>query len=112
MSLPDVTMLSTEELDALRDMVAMERIKRKPEIPMEQPVTMEAVLDPKWYLTLAEQGSYLQMRHPGYGWVGYMIAPASRAALASFLLQHALMPPPKAEAPAPAPATSGGGVVH
>ena len=111
MSLPDVKQLSTEDLDALRDAIALERIKRKPEIPMEQPQTMEAAVDPRWYITLGEAGTFLQLRHPGYGWVGYLIPPQSRAHLVSFLLQHALMPPPKADT-APPVVLTGGGTVH
>ena len=111
MSLPDVKQLSTEDLDALRDAIALERIKRKPEIPMEQPQTMEAAVDPRWYITLGEAGTFLQLRHPGYGWVGYLIPPQSRAHLVSFLLQHALMPPPKPDMPPPVVLT-GGGTVH
>ncbi len=111
MALPDLKSLTTEELDALRDALAAERIRRQPEIPMDQPVTLEAVLDPKWYITAADAGTYLQLRHPGYGWVGYLIPPASRAQLASYLLQHALLPATKVESPPP-PATSGGGTVH
>ena len=111
MALPDVKELSTEDLDALRDAIALERVKRKPEISMEQPKTMEAAVDPRWYITLGEAGTFLQMRHPGYGWVGYLLPAPSRAALASFLLQHALMPPPKADTPPPA-VSAGGGTVH
>ena len=111
MALPDVKQLSTEDLDALRDAIALERVKRKPEVPMEQPRTMEAAVDPRWYITLGEAGTFLQLRHPGYGWVGYLLPPPSRAALASFLLQHALLPAPKADTPPPVVWT-GGGTVH
>ena len=111
MALPDVKQMSTEDLDALRDAIATERLKRQPEIPMEQPTTMEAAIDPKWYITLAEAGTVLQLRHPGYGWVGYLIPPTSRAHLASYLLQHALLPPPKPDTPK-APVSAGGGTVH
>ena len=112
MALPDLKNLSTADLDALLQAVSLERAKREPPVTMEQPHTMEAALDPKWYVSLSGPNTFLQLRHPGYGWVGYLIAPASRAALASFLLQHALLPPAKPDAPAPAPAVSGGGLVH
>lgn len=111
MALPDVTQMSTEDLDALRDAIALERIKRKPEIPVEQPKTMEAAVDPRWCITPGEAGTFLQLRHPGYGWVGYLIPPHSRANLVSFLLQHALMPAPKADTPPPVVST-GGGTLH
>src|SRR5436190_12026025 len=104
--------MSTAELDELLLAISLERAKRNdPPVSMEQPKTMEAALDPKWYVSLSGPNTVLQLRHPGYGWVGYLIAPASRAALASFLLQHALLPPPPAGAPASVPST-GGGTVH
>lgn len=111
MALPDVKQLSTEDLDALRDAIALERVKRTPEITLDQPITMEAAVDPRWYITMGEAGTFLQLRHPGYGWVGYLIPAQSRAQLASFLLQHALMPALKADAPQPA-VSAGGGTVH
>ncbi len=111
MAIPDVKQMSTEELDALRDAIALERAKRQPEITMDQPTKMEAALDPRWYITLTEAGTFLQVRHPGYGWVGYLIPPASRAQLVSYLMQHALMPPPTPQAPQP-PVSTGGGTVH
>ena len=110
MSLPDVKNMSTADLDALLQAISLERAKREPQVAMEQPQTMEAALDPKWYVSLSGQNTFLQMRHPGYGWVGYLIAPASRAALVSFLLQHALLPP--ANTPAGPIVSSGGGAVH
>jgi hypothetical protein len=82
MALPDVKQMSTEDLDALRDAI-----------------------------TLGNAGTFLQLRHPGYGWVGYLIPPQSRAQLVSFLLQHALMPAPKPDAPPPS-ISAGGGTVH
>ena len=111
MALPDVKQMSTAELEALLNAIAIERTKREPQVAMEQPKTMEAALDPRWYLSLAESNTILQLRHPGYGWVGYVIPPASRALLVSFLLQHALTPAPKPDAPPPV-ASMGGGTVH
>jgi hypothetical protein len=111
MALPDVKTMGTYELDALLQAVSLERAKREPAVTLEQPRTMEAAIDPKWYVSLAGTNTFLQLRHPGYGWVGYLIPAASRAELASYLLQHALLPAPKPDAPPPA-ASSGGGTVH
>lgn len=107
----DVKTLTTGDLDALLQAISLERAKREPPVTMEQPQTMEAALDPKWYISLTGANTFLQLRHPGYGWVGYLIPPESRATLASFLLQHALLPAPKVDAPTPV-ASSGGGTVH
>jgi len=111
MAMPDVKDLSTAELDALLQAIALERAKREPPVTLDQPLTMEAALDPKWYVSLSAEKTFLQLRHPGFGWVGYVLPPASRAALVSFMLQHALLPPSKPDAPMPAP-SSGGGTVH
>lgn len=110
MALLDVTTLSTEDLDLLTKLIALERAKREPVITMEQPQTMEAALDPKWYVSLTDANTFLQLRHPGHGWVGYLIPPASRAQLVSMLMQHALLPPMKQSAQPIV--TSGGGTVH
>lgn len=111
MPLPDVKLLSTADLDALLAAITLERAKREPQVPMEQPKTMEAAIDPRWYLSMANSNTFLQLRHPGHGWVGYLIPPASRAQLLSFLLQQALMPPAKNDAPH-AVVSTGGGTVH
>jgi hypothetical protein len=111
MALPNVDSMSTSDLDALLQSIALERAKREPPVTMDQPATMEAALDPKWYLSLSDENTFLQLRHPGFGWVGYVIPPAPRAALATFLLQHSLLPPTKPEMPSPVTST-GGGTVH
>lgn len=111
MALPDVKLMPTADLDALRDAITLERAKREPQIPMEQPKTMEAAVDPRWYLSLADSNSVLQLRHPGHGWVGFVIPPASRAQLLAFLLQQALSPAVKTDAP-PQAVSAGGGTVH
>lgn len=113
MTLPDVKQMSTEDLDALLLAIALERAKRQPQVAMEQPKTMEAALDPRWHISMADANTVLQLRHPGYGWVGYVIPPASRAQLVTFLLQHALLPAPNPGSPPSPPAPSaGGGTVH
>jgi hypothetical protein len=111
MALPDVKSMSTADLDALLLAISLERAKREPAVTMEQPQTMEAALDPKWFLSLNGENAFLQIRHPGFGWIGYVIPPASRAALASFLLHQSLMPAPRPDAPPPI-ASTGGGTVH
>ena len=107
----DLKSLPTGELDRLLEAIALERAKREPAVTMEQPQKMEAALDPKWYLSTSGANTFLQLRHPGYGWVGYVIPPASRAALATVLLQQALLPPAVPEAVPPTP-IAGGGTVH
>ena len=111
MAMPNLDSLSTAELDALLLAISLERVKRNPPVSMDQPATMEAALDPKWFVSMAGSSTIMQFRHPGYGWVGYLIPPSSRATLAAVLLQHALLPPGKPDAP-PTVVTTGGGTVH
>ena len=108
----DLKTLATAELDQLLEAIALERAKREPAVTMEQPQKMEAALDPKWYLSSSGANSFLQLRHPGYGWVGYVIPPASRAALATVLLQQALTPPAAPGAAQGSTPVAGGGTVH
>jgi hypothetical protein len=108
-----VKSLSTADLDALLLAISLERVKREPPVSMDQPPTIEAALDPKWFVSATGPNTVMQLRHPGYGWVGYMIPPASRATLVAVLLQHALQPPTKPDAPPPPPVVmTGGGTVH
>lgn len=108
----DIKALGTAELDQLLEAIALERAKREPAVTMEQPQKMEAAVDPKWYLSSSGANTFLQLRHPGYGWVGYVIPPASRAALATVLLQQALTPPAQPGAVQPSTPVAGGGTVH
>jgi hypothetical protein len=111
MALPDVKPMSTADLDALLEAITLERAKREPAVPMEQPGKTEAAVDPRWHLSMLDVNTLLQLRHPGHGWVGFVIPPPSRAQLLSFLLQQALSPPAKA-ATAPQVVSTGGGTVH
>ena len=108
----DLKNLPTAELDRLIEASALERAKREPAVTMEQPQKMEAAVDPKWYLSTSGANTFLQLRHPGYGWVGYVIPPASRAALATVLLQQALTPPSLPGAVHLSAPVAGGGTVH
>ena len=110
---PELTSLSAAELDALIASAVAERAKREPQVTMEQPKTIEAIIDPRWFVFPVGENSVVQIRHPGHGWLGFMFPPASRAQLLSLFLQHALMPVIKAEiiTAAPPPA-AGGGKMH
>src|SRR3954468_8560837 len=94
---PDLTSLSAAELDSLIAAAVAERAKREPQATMEQPKTMEATIDPRWFVSPVAENSGVQIRLPGHGWLGFMFPPASRAQLLSLFLQHALMPVVKAE---------------
>lgn len=109
---PDLKQMSVEELDALIVAAAAERAKREPVVAMEHPKTFEAILDPRWAVTLAHPNTILQVRHPGFGWVAFVVPPNERAHLLAVLLHFALVgPAPQQQAPVPVP-TTGGGTVH
>ncbi len=111
----DVSQLTVVELDELIARAAKRRASLTPTITDSQPQgEIQATFDPKWYITGVTNGTLLQIKDPGHGWLNYIIAPASRAVLLSHMLQHALLPQTPATAqPAPAPApSSGGGTVH
>ncbi len=110
----DITNLSVAELDDLITRAAKRRATLKPHISDAQPQgELQATFDPKWYITGVNNGTLLQIKDPGHGWLNYIIAPASRAVMLSHMLQHALLPvvPLSTTAPPPAP-SSGGGTVH
>jgi hypothetical protein len=110
----DISNLSAEELDDLIERAAQRRLTLKPEVPMEQPTgQLQAEGDPRWFITALKEGTLLQFRHRGHGWVHFMLPPANRALLIGFLLQHALAPQLAGGAIAtPAPATGGGSTLH
>ncbi len=110
----DISTLSVSELDDLINRAAKRRATLMPHITDAQPQgEIQATLDPKWYITGVSNGTLLQIKDPGHGWLNYIIAPGSRAVMLSHMLQHALLPVAPASQPAaPAVPSSGGGMVH
>jgi hypothetical protein len=112
----DISNLNAAELDDLIDRAAKRRGTLQPAVTDAQPQgEIQATFDPKWYITGMTNGTLLQIKDPGRGWVNFLIAPASRAVMLTHMLQHALLPIPKATDGAPLPQAtphSGGGTVH
>lgn len=113
----DISQLSVAELDDLIDRAAKRRGTLKPVVTDAQPQgEIQATFDPKWYITGMSNGTLLQIKDPGKGWVNFLIAPASRAVMLTHMLQHALLPIPKlpegAAPPLPPAPSSGGGTLH
>lgn len=112
----DISKLSAEELDDLITRAAKRRGTLQPPHADAQPQgEIQATFDPKWYITGMPNGTLLQIKDPGHGWLNYVIAPASRAVLLAHMLQHALTPlaPPQGAVQVPTPAaSSGGGTLH
>ena len=108
----DISKLSVTELDELISKAAKLRSELKPEHSAKAPQEVEAIGNPAWYTALTDVGSLFQIRHPGFGWLSFIIPPIERAQLLTFLLQQALLANNNSNNGAPAlpatPATSGG----
>ena len=110
----DLSSLTAPELDQLIDAATQRRATLAPAIPATNPQgEIQAIADPKWYLTAVPGGTLLQIRHPGHGWLNFHIPAVSRAFLLSFLLQQALLETTnKTLTIVPMPTASGGTSVH
>jgi hypothetical protein len=112
----DLSSLTAADLDQLIEAATKRRATLAPPIPATNPQgEIQAIVDPKWYLTATPGGTLLQIRHPGHGWLNFHIPTLSRAFLLSFLLQQALIEPQAAAAKGatpPATTASGGTTVH
>jgi hypothetical protein len=106
----DLTKLSTEELDDLLVRAAKHRASLQPAPPTEHPKPTDVVVNPGWYTALIDSGTLLQVRHPGFGWLSFLIPANERAHLLSLFLRQALFVPEKGAANAPP--GSAGGAVH
>lgn len=111
---PDISALTAAELDALIAEAAKRRATLAPPVGTTNPQgEIQAISDPRWFLTAVPGGTLLQLRDPGHGWLNYHIPANTRALLLAFLLQQALItethPPGAVVAPMSA---SGGNTVH
>ena len=111
---PDISTLTAAELDALIAEAAKRRATLVPAVAATNPQgEIQAISDPRWFLTAVPGGTLLQLRDPGHGWLNYHIPSNTRALLLAFLLQQALVteinPPGAVVTPMSA---SGGNTVH
>ena len=110
---PDLDSLSTADLDDLIARATHARTKRAEPHPEKPPQEFEATLNPAWFVFLMGSDTVLQFRHAGSGWVSVAIPPPERAHLASMLIHHSLLAPPKplpaSAQPGPPPSLAGGG---
>jgi len=112
MSLPiEISELSTAELDELIAKAALRRATLSPPHSTDVPKQAEVIVDPQWFTCLVDPGTLLQIRHPGLGWLSFVIPPNERAQLLGLLLNQALLKPTAASA-GPPPSVSGGSTVH
>jgi hypothetical protein len=107
----DLTKLSAGELDELLVRGAKHRASLQPGPPNDHPKPTDVVVNPGWYTALIDSGTLLQVRHPGFGWLSFLIPANERAHLLSLLLRQALFVPEQGAANA-SPPGSGGGTAH
>ena len=107
----DITKLTVEELDDLVVRAAKHRASLQPAPPIDHPKPTDVVLNPGWYTGLVGSATLLQIRHPGLGWLSFLIPGNERAHLLSLLLRQALFVPEHGVATAPPPG-AGGGAAH
>jgi hypothetical protein len=107
----DISLLSATELDQLIAKAALRRAALEPAHSIAAPKQAEAIVNPQWFTCLVDPGTLLQIRHPGLGWLSFVIPPNERAQLLGILLNQALYRPTGPTANLP-PSVSGGSTFH
>jgi hypothetical protein len=107
----DITALSATELDELIAKAAVRRASLNPAHDNAPPKQAEAIVNPQWFTCLVEPGTLLQIRHPGLGWLSFVIPSNERAQLLGIMLNQALYKPTSPTANLP-PSVSGGSTFH
>ena len=110
----DISNFSVAELEALIERATKRRAELPPEVSQDWPKgEVQAIFDPRWAATNVPAGTLFQIRHPGHGWLNFVIASPTRALLVGVLMQHALLPQANKDVSALPPAASvGGSTVH
>ena len=112
----DLSEMSAAELDALIAEASKRRAALEPRVAGQPPDALDASMNPAWSISLVEQGSMFRVRHPGLGWMAFLIPATERAILLSALLQQALIARPEIKVsikpgPGAAPGAGGSGEV-
>ena len=116
----DISQLSAAELDELIARAAERRAKLEPAQPAQPPEKAEAVLNPAWHTSPLPNGVLFMLRHPGLGWLGFVLPHEHRVHLTSLWLHQSLLYKPAETGTAPAVTapiapnfgTGGSGTVH
>lgn len=113
----DLSKLTATELDKLIADAAKLRTNMQPNAVGERPETVDAVIDPAWFVAPVKDGTVMQIAHPSFGWLAFFIPAKERAALLSFLLQQSLgqienSAPNASATTATTPIIGGGGKLH
>ena len=86
----ELTNMTAQELDKLIIDASQLRANMEPPVPIEHLKAAEAIVGPAWYTEAMEIGALFQIRHPGLGWIAFIIPHAERAHLLSVLLHQSL----------------------
>lgn len=115
----DISHLSAAELDELIARAAERRAALEPAQPAQPPEKAEAVLHPAWHTSPLPNGVLFMLRHPGLGWLGFVLPHEHRVHLTTLWLHQSLLFKPAESGAAPATATivpnfgtGGSGSVH
>jgi hypothetical protein len=116
----DISQLSAAELDELIAQAAVRRATLEPAQSAQPPEKVEAIVNPAWHTSPLPNGVLFMLRHPGLGWLAFVLPHEHRVHLVSLWLHQSLLFKPADPAAAPvAPAaiapnfgTGGSGTVH
>jgi hypothetical protein len=116
----DISHLSAAELDDLIARAAARRATLEPAQPAQPPEKAEAIVNPAWHTSPLPNGVLFMLRHPGLGWLGFVLPHEHRVHLISLWLHQSLLFKPAEPAAAAATpiaiapnfGTGGSGTVH
>lgn len=89
----DLDKITAPELDALIEAIGQHRALLTPAVNDTPPTDFSATINPAWTLFNGPLGSVLRIRHPGFGWLSFIIPPPERAVMVGYLMAQALAPP-------------------
>lgn len=87
----DISNMTAEELDKLIMEAAKKRAEMTPPVSNERPKSAQAIVNPAWYTEAIDIGALFQVRHPGLGWLAFVLSHAERAHLLSVWLHQSLI---------------------
>jgi hypothetical protein len=98
----DLSELNAAELDELIAAAAKRRVELKPDHPMQPPEQCEATFSPAWHTSPLPQGALFILRHPAFGWLGFVLPHEHRVHLSMLWLHQSLLHKPAEVATTPA----------
>ncbi|TLY51454.1 MAG: hypothetical protein E6K53_07470 [Gammaproteobacteria bacterium] len=116
----DLSALDATQLDALIAAAAKRRAELGPQSE-QPPQQCEAVLNPAWHTSPLPNGVLMMLRHPGMGWLAFVLPHEHRVHLTSLWLHQSLLYKPAEAAttaadtpvaPTPNFGAGGSGTVH